>query len=1295
MNSRDDREHFKSLDFEEFSRSQREWAELPQATSPSRDAVTKKDSKRERHRRKVDKAVGTNQGHSTNGGGVSKTAKEKARIPRVSPIVKPKASKASLASSQHSFYEGDDEFDKLMAAYDQAEEVEVEKLVEVPAAEKHPAQSPLRTSSVLSTQSFSSVSTNFSTATTISTAPTSANPSRTSSYASGNTPDHSKTMPADIHTATPPTPQSPSKIRRTTGSTSGVRVRTEVEPCPLTRKRSTLASSPEEIDDPFVTDHSSEASTARQPSAFMQSLLSNVPHTENIGAKTIDPRHNPNVTSDDPDYVIIAHEMDVQQAMEARKLPWAVQWEIARGISQGTWSWSDVTESKLDKLKGSNAEAAPLVAETIRADMPASTPRISKPDVSVLVELDREQDAILENRGRGLGLMGPWREKEKWYGGRIQQVARLSKSSKGKYEVRLGELEHRRSNRFARFLGSRHLLQLRIDKKLVTAEHGSIAAFVARRLLICGRIFYPFHAKDDRKTCAVYFVEVNKNFERCDARDQGDHLRLSWEQFMDWHNPLKYNRDQPMSKWSTRWALGLSTSVPVLEFNQDDIYYIGDEVATVDPPTGKPGAYQIMTDGCGFINQAALFAIAQVFGAKISVAVQGRIAGAKGVWVLHPNAEHRNLTDPPKIWIRASQNKINLPPNKPLDRSHRIFDLVRLTRLTTPSYLYAQTIMNMSHNGVEDSVFKKLFEDRLREEIEPLTNWNTPDEHKLLVKAVADAGKIVGSRMRREAGFSARALGYIRDDDNGSDEEPDVDEGEYNRGLVDRNPESGCPSTLHESIIEMLEAGFTPKQSPFLRDKIKWVVKSIIDSHVGKFHIPIAQSVEAFVVPDPFGILEEDQVYFRSSEPIRDPTQCLDPNSFIGEVLLTRNPTRVASDVRKVVAVQHDRLLTYVNVIVCPTKGRRSLASWLGGGDYDGDTVTIIADPSLVSGFSNPKFTQEPEKVMQSFKKEVERIPDFLTRVERMTVAEREKETIAPLLLGLFDSKVGLYSSFHENAVYVKGYDHPDTIRLAYTFTTCLDSAKTGLRIAQERFNMDSRKFGGDRPTCMQSLTPNNAGSLPSWTNKRPPERDLGLGKFILDVLLASGKKLKDELLAQYEHLPVDHHRADVQLLKPLVQMEAKVSYRNDLALLKKHIEKVFDSYRDEMPPSFALKSPRKQVSGGPPSRKPTSRSGASNIAKPHHMVVRDLAARFNKAVDGVEPDWFIPFIKASYAYKLAMTESGTLASSFPFDMAHKWLMILKSMGSEYGAVSSTADFADLKVQHAGIVRAQTQARVE
>jgi RNA-dependent RNA polymerase len=58
-----------------------------------------------------------------------------------------------------------------------------------------------------------------------------------------------------------------------------------------------------------------------------------------------------------------------------------------------------------------------------------------------------------------------------------------------------------------------------------------------------------------------------------------------------------------------------------------------------------------MTDGCGFLNCAALKAIQQEMGWEtFPVHVQARIAGAKGLFLLHP--EHLNSNEQPQIWMR-------------------------------------------------------------------------------------------------------------------------------------------------------------------------------------------------------------------------------------------------------------------------------------------------------------------------------------------------------------------------------------------------------------------------------------------------------------------------------------------------------------------------------------------------------------------------------------------------------------------------------------------------------------------
>lgn len=48
------------------------------------------------------------------------------------------------------------------------------------------------------------------------------------------------------------------------------------------------------------------------------------------------------------------------------------------------------------------------------------------------------------------------------------------------------------------------------------------------------------------------------------------------------------------------------------------------------------------------------------------------------------------------------------------------------------------------------------------------------------------------------------------------------------------------------------------------------------------------------------------------------------------------------SDLSQVRAVWKDELRKYCDVIIFSVRGERSLASMLGGGDYDGGKITII-----------------------------------------------------------------------------------------------------------------------------------------------------------------------------------------------------------------------------------------------------------------------------------------------------------------------------------------------------------------
>lgn len=331
------------------------------------------------------------------------------------------------------------------------------------------------------------------------------------------------------------------------------------------------------------------------------------------------------------------------------------------------------------------------------------------------------------------------------------------------------------------------------------------------------------------------------------------------------------------------------------------------------------------------MNRGALAAIAKHINLEhIPTAVQGRIAGSKGLWLLHPEYQH-DPSETPMIWIRESQYKINIPDNQ-MTRAHRIFDLVAPNRLTFPSRLSSQTIVNLSHNGVPDEIFVKLMKDGIKEDFNKLTTWDSENAMKVVLHAVGKVGNVNGIRVQREAAGMGRALGYGHDKDVEDSFEPSGSDENVVPPPPGRARVSLEPNTLGEKVYEMIAAGFEPLQSQTLNADLKQLVKNVLQGYVKSYHIPNPQSCDAFIVPgtsaelfslristwstDPFDILEENQIYFRSWSNVRDAQSECNPEMVTGPALvysfpmlyrsfscdfqINRNPTRLPSDVQLV-----------------------------------------------------------------------------------------------------------------------------------------------------------------------------------------------------------------------------------------------------------------------------------------------------------------------------------------------------------------------------------------------------------
>ena len=97
------------------------------------------------------------------------------------------------------------------------------------------------------------------------------------------------------------------------------------------------------------------------------------------------------------------------------------------------------------------------------------------------------------------------------------------------------------------------------------------------------------------------------------------------------------------------------------------------------------------------------------------------------------------------------------------------------------------------------------------------------------------------------------------------------------------------------------------------------------------------------------------------------------------------------------------------------------------------DTVMVNWAPSIVEQYKNSEIVNKPDGFEEkNLKGTVEKVKSFVDRLSQPTPNGDHKFFMEAMLQGLGNSKLGMYSRYHEYATYTKGYSHPETVRLAY-----------------------------------------------------------------------------------------------------------------------------------------------------------------------------------------------------------------------------------------------------------------------
>ncbi|CAG8711916.1 5481_t:CDS:2, partial [Acaulospora colombiana] len=221
-----------------------------------------------------------------------------------------------------------------------------------------------------------------------------------------------------------------------------------------------------------------------------------------------------------------------------------------------------------------------------------------------------------------------------------------------------------------------------------------------------------------------------------------------------------------------------------------------------------------------------------------------------GILLLRPNDETytEGLLDPPTVWIRPSQRKIR---GQKANANQRRLEVVRTTYLRTPHRINADLIINLAFNGVPPRVFSDLNQKNMQEKFDALTTWTGDRDMPKLCRYIERQGGVLPIRLSRlppeptalkaNNRFRERhtdLVGEAREEGDGDDDEEE--------GLLNYFPNliSGQPATLNETVVRLIQSGFTPQGCPYLAELIRYILRKQLEECV--------HNIELYVVPEAF-----------------------------------------------------------------------------------------------------------------------------------------------------------------------------------------------------------------------------------------------------------------------------------------------------------------------------------------------------------------------------------------------------------------------------------------------------------
>ncbi|KAF1976229.1 hypothetical protein BU23DRAFT_528630 [Bimuria novae-zelandiae CBS 107.79] len=515
---------------------------------------------------------------------------------------------------------------------------------------------------------------------------------------------------------------------------------------------------------------------------------------------------------------------------------------------------------------------------------------------------------------------------------------------------------------------------------------------------------------------------------------------MSIGEMLNWFYPFedRKNINQTVCKAYARLDLGLSRTIPALEFLPSQVILVKDVLADGTPENTKhndvsiewPQEYPkhvVMNDGCSRMSYGAALKIwntvKEFTGSDdpLPSAFQGRIGGAKGVWMINDEPSFVNPDEPDWIEISKSQLKFNFHAEDRTDSAydrHRVaFDYVDHSRKPVPKALHISFIPILVDRGVPWKV------------IADLTIERQDADRKQLLHNLSDP---------------ERMYPWVHREDRGS--RSDVPQWE-----------AGMQQYFPNKIKFLYESGFLPNQEPYLADCICSFIRSRQIRMESKLKVPLTKSTYVLGVADPLGVLAPGEVHMEFSSPFTDELtgarfRALDNI----DILVSRQPACRRSDIQKVRSVKHPELSHLIDVVVFPAVGEYPLAGKLQGGDYDGDTFWLCWEQAVVQSFKNaPAPVETPEPSQYGIKQDTRRLSEIMDANDLSTVDNFLREALE---FRLKPSLLGLVTNYSEKLAYLENRVASKSLQQLYDIHDLLvDAPKQGYMYTKEDFDRFTR----------------------------------------------------------------------------------------------------------------------------------------------------------------------------------------------------------------------------------------------